>query len=663
VRALASYLIGYLLDACRERVTAADFRGERVTRVLLAPGLDDRGRAALARMFPQAEITQLDATAGLWPIRRGRFQVAVIPMVGGPWRPRILALLSGARHKLLVPSPDYVYRLGSRRGWVALAWCIGDRLLLAPFALLWLLLLGLWLYLGGTIRSIATARANREEPESVLVIRLVPTQVLVRLLARLRRRWPHSRLYALIASPEGDRDIAEAAEVICSQGLPPAALIRHLRQLRPHMAIIAGGADYVLSPTYWKALLVALLSGAKARRQWEPGDHLPGRSPARAARRALALRWWPVGIRPKLDALRRPWLRRAYHRMPRRGPRLVQIGITEACNYHCIMCPFHNPAVDGQHKESEMPRMSYEMVARLLADLKRMGTQAIDICGTGEPLTHPDAIDIIALARSKGFKVTLATNAALLTEERAHRLVDVGLRRMHVSINAGTSETYAKMHPGTQPGAFEAIINRLRDMADYADASGQHHIDIEYSAVLTRLNMGEIIQMVEAAHRARANWLMLILMGPVEGQPDLPPRPEDWEAIRADIAKAKKLAKQYQIDTNLWELEITGTAAGARSVYEHIPCYIGHEFALILGGGLVKFCCHCYRRVGDLNKEDFPTIWKSERYQQARRLAMALPTTKEALPDCGCFHACSHVSANIMVHQVLYGRRSLRALK
>jgi MoaA/NifB/PqqE/SkfB family radical SAM enzyme len=662
MRALARYLVGYLLEACRERVTVSDFQGEEIARVLVAPGLDERGRAAVARMFPRATVTALGA-AGLWEVRRQRFHVAVIPMAGGPWGPRVLGLLSGARHKLLVPSPDYLYRLGNRRGPLAWIGCVGDRLLLAPFALVWLLLLALWLYLGGTVRTLAFAGANSQEPERVLVIRLLPTQVLLRLLARLRRRWPGTRLYALIASPEGDREISDVAEVICCEGLSPGALIGHLRQVRPQLTIIAGGSGYVLRPTYWKALLLARLSGARARRQWEPGDRLPGRSPERAARVALGSQLWPVAIRPRLDVLRRPWLRRNYTRMPRSGPKLVQLGITEACNYHCLMCPFHNPAVDGQHKESEMPRMSYEMIARLLADLKRMGTQAIDICGSGEPLTHPDAIDIIALARRRGFKVTLATNAALLTEERAHRLVDVGLRRMHVSVNAGTSETYLKMHPGTQPGAFETIINRLREMADYADASGQRHVEVEYSAVLTRINMAEIVKMVESAHHARANWLMLILMGPVEGQPDLPPRPEDWPAIRAEIATAKELAKEYQIDTNLWELEITGTAAGARSVYEHIPCYIGHEFALILGGGLVKFCCHCYRRVGDLNKDDFPTIWKSERYQQARRQAMALPVTKEALPDCGCFHACSHISANITVHQLLHGRRSLKALR
>ena len=515
----------------------------------------------------------------------------------------------------------------------------------------------------GLVRKAVTAEVITYPPKAVLVIRLMPAGVFRGLLGRVRKRWPHSQVTALIASPEGEAEAAEVADVVCAQGLGLGELLRQVRARRPEVVMLAGGADYGLRPTYWKAVVIALLCRAKARRQWEVGDRLPGRSLGKAAAAAFphACRRLFLGyIKPVTDVLSRPWLRRGFHHPPRRGPGVVQIGLTEACNYHCVMCPFHNPMVDKDHRESELPRISYEVYARLLADLKPMGTRAVDICGNGEPLTHPEAMEMIGLAREMGFDVTLATNGFLLTEERAHRLVDLGIRRIHVSMNAGTSETYAKIHPGTPPGTFETIVQRLREMAEYADATAQQRVQIEYSVVLNRLNMHELVEMVRAAEEARSGWLVVILMGPARDQPDLPPRPEDWPGIRQGIAQAKEVADELGISHNLEELGVTGTAAGTRGVYEHIPCYIGHEFALVVGGGAVIFCCHCSRPLGNLNKESFPTIWNSEAYQQARRQAMALPQTMQQLAACGCFHACSHVGANVATHGRLYGKRSLR---
>jgi len=340
----------------------------------------------------------------------------------------------------------------------------------------------------------------------------------------------------------------------------------------------------------------------------------------------------------------------------------VQIGVTEACNYQCLMCPFHNPAVDGEHNEAELPRLSYEVFVQLLIDLKRLGTRALEICGNGEPLMHPRAMDMIALARGMGFEVSLATNGALLSERRARRLVDLGLQRLHVSINAGREVTYGRMHPGTLPGDLQALLDRLRGMADHAEATGEAPVDIEFSAVLTRLNMGEIVDMVEAARLARARILMVIRMGPARGQHHLLPGEDDWPAIQEQIGRASKLAEQYGIGTNLGAWPAIGGTAGTARVYDLIPCYIGHEFALVLGGGDVIFCCHCLAPIGNLHQESFAAIWNSKKYQQAREQAMALPVTSQALPTCGCFHACSHVPENIRIHARLHGDGAVRSL-
>lgn len=664
MRTLLRHAGGYVLDSLRERVTADDFLGERAARVVFSAHPGAEGVAAIRRLLPSAEMRVLAPGTDLVGLRALRPDVVCLPMTGGGMRGRLLCLLSGARHVLLLPSPDYIYRLGLRRGWAALLWALIDHFLVAPAALLWLLGYGLWAHASGL-----AARAEHANPTGVakvVVIQLMPTPSLLALLGRLREKWPGARLSVVHASREVPSGIAEVADrTISTAGLRPLEAVARVRRLAPQVAVLAGGADYGLSPTYLKAALLARLSGARTRWQWELGQDVPGQPLGQAARGNLttAVRnAWKLLGEPAWDWLARPWRRRACHRPPRRGPRLVQIGITEACNYRCLMCPYHNPAVDHRHREVDQPRMSYQMYARLLWELRRMGARAIDLCGNGEPLTHPEAMEMIALARELGFELTLATNAALLTEARARRLVDLGLRRMHVSINAGSEEIYARMHPGAAPGAFAAIISRLREMAHYAEASGHRPVEVEYSAVLTRLNQHEVVAMVEAAHRARAGWFSLILMGPVTGQPDLPPRPEDWPAIRQELARAQRRAGELGIRTNLDELRVTTAEAGKVHIYHHVPCYIGQEFTLVLGGGRVIFCCHCSRAMGELTAESFAQVWRSETYREARRLAMALPQTKQPVWECGCFEACSHVGLNLQVHQRLHGKRALRSI-
>jgi len=661
-----SYFAGYVLDFFRERVAAADFAGERVARVLLAPGFDEATKEAVRRLFPAAELLPLDSAAGIWRARKSRPDVVCIPMTGGNVSARLIAVLSGARHKLLIPSPDYIYRLGMRRGARRLCWAVMDRFLLAPIALVWFFLIAAWMKASGLVgRSVAAEQRRPWRPTRVLVIRLMPTAIFASLLRRIARRFPGVWISAVLASDEGRAEVEEAADEVLTPAHGALALVRQLRAGRFDAAILAGGADYGISTAHTKAALLSFFTRAE-HYQWEVGDALPGIPIGEAAARAR--RQARDRGRGSISALGRWRLRRRYSRQPVRGPAIVQIGLTKACNYHCLFCPFHNPQVDGEHRESEQPRMSYEMLARLLGELRRLGTRAIDICGDGEPLTHPDALDMIALARDLGFDVTLATNAALLTEERARGLVELGVRRMHLSFNAATDDVYEQLHPGAPPGTRARIVERLKAIAEYAEEEGFRPIEVEFSAVLNRLNMHQLPQMVEAAREARAGWFMLILMGPAQGAEELLPRPEDWVLIRSDIGRAAERARRYGIRTNLDSIMPGASVAGTGSVYERIPCYIGHEYALITADGSVMFCCQCTRPLGNLHQDSFRAIWYSEAYRQAREQASCLPRRRagqeraSALPGCECLTACSHVVVNLDIYRKLYGERAARSV-
>jgi len=497
--------------------------------------------------------------------------------------------------------------------------------------------------------------AGRGVPTRVLVVRLVPALTLTSLLRPLRRLWPSARFCTVTATREGEDLIAaDSDEVMLTEGIGAREALRRVRAFAPEVTIVAGGADYGLGSTYLKAALLARLSGARQRWQWNPGERpdLPLGGPLT---RALA-RATPRVRRDARDA------RRYYRQPPRYGPREVQIAITAACNYHCVMCAFHNPAVESRHREAERARMSYEMFAQLIADLKRNRVEDVGLTGYGEPFMHPQAMEMLALALELKLNVIPTTNGSMLTDECVRRLVDMGLRRLHVSLNAATDETYQKMHPGTPPGRLAQVVARLRTMAEYAEETGRWKVHVRVSAVVTRLNLHEIPGMVQVAHEAQAGELALLPMAWVEGQPDLLPRPEDLPAIQRAIAEAKALGYRLGVSVVAEGLESTGAAVPTRSIYERLPCYMGYELCHIMADGAVHFCAECYFSLGNLHEHDFDTIWKSEAYEQARRAALELPHTRKPPGECNCFRSCCHLGFNLEVHRRLYGDDAVREI-
>lgn len=494
-----------------------------------------------------------------------------------------------------------------------------------------------------------------KHPTRVLIIRLLPALTLTSLIRSLRRKWPSAKFCTLTATREGEELLAvDSDEVLLTEGLSARETLRRVRAFAPEVAMLAGGEDYGLSPTYLKAALLASLSGARHRWQWNPGER-PDQPLGGPLARGLA--------RVALRTARDPRDSARYHRLPPQlGPREVQIAITEACNYHCVMCAFHNPAVEDRHREADRVRMPYELFAQLAADLKRNRVVDVGLTGYGEPFTHPQAMEMLALLLELKFNVIPTTNGSLLTDARVRRFVDLGLRRLHVSLNAATDETYQQMHPGTPPGRLAQIVGRLRTMADHAEETAQKMVHVRITSVVTRLNLHEIPKLVSVAHEARAAEVALLPMAWVEGQPDLLPRPEELPAIQAAVAEAKALGFRLGVHVVAEGLEATGAAPPTRSIYERLPCYMGYQLCHVMADGAVHFCAECYFSLGNLHEHDFDTIWHSETYERARRAALALPQTHQPPGDCNCFQSCCHLGFNLDVHRRLHGESALREL-
>lgn len=149
-------------------------------------------------------------------------------------------------------------------------------------------------------------------------------------------------------------------------------------------------------------------------------------------------------------------------------PLYVEISPVGACNHRCTFC-----AVD--YIGYNPTRLSVEVVERVLAEMAQQGVKSVMFAGEGEPMLHKEIDQMVAAAAKVGIDTAMTTNASVLSDAFIEHALPV-ISWIKASVNAGTPETYAKIHQ-TKEADFHKVLANLKRMADVRREKG-------YSCVL-----------------------------------------------------------------------------------------------------------------------------------------------------------------------------------
>ena len=135
------------------------------------------------------------------------------------------------------------------------------------------------------------------------------------------------------------------------------------------------------------------------------------------------------------------------------GPLHLDVDTNYTCNLSCVMCPLGRPGFPVTYAEKRLP---FKLYRRVLAQGVRRGLAAVRLGITGEPLLRPDIVDFVAAAHDLGVvDIMLITNGLLLTKDVSRRLMEAGLTRLMVSLDAATPDTYRAIRRG---GRLEDVV-------------------------------------------------------------------------------------------------------------------------------------------------------------------------------------------------------------
>jgi MoaA/NifB/PqqE/SkfB family radical SAM enzyme len=150
-----------------------------------------------------------------------------------------------------------------------------------------------------------------------------------------------------------------------------------------------------------------------------------------------------------------------------KGPRLrlpvshlkkIYVEPTNRCNLDCRICMRNS-------WDEPLGQMSRETFARILEGLRRFSPPPVVMLGAlGEPLSHPDIVDMVAQAKALGSSVEMITNGTLLTKDLSRGLIDAGLDMLWVSLDGATPECYGDLRLGAMLPEVLANMRAFRHM-------------------------------------------------------------------------------------------------------------------------------------------------------------------------------------------------------
>ena len=265
-------------------------------------------------------------------------------------------------------------------------------------------------------------------------------------------------------------------------------------------------------------------------------------------------------------------------------PLQLDFQLNNRCNYRCIMCYWGSPEElsDWSNPAREFP---FEKFCEIVSHgVRNNNLKAINFEGLNEPLLKKDLPEYIAFANKMGvLDLTLHTNGLLLDRDWSEKLIESGLTRLMVSIDAFSKETYLKIRRSNR---YEQVV---KNIGIFLKAR------TELGAILPLLRVSFIHHPFNI-HEA-----------------------EDFRKFWEKYADYILMQEYFDIPNLLPEREFVMKDSYSDGFCQQ-PFY---RMSIKANGDVFPCCCslgHVYLVGGNVFKSSVPDLWKSDEFEKIRQV-------------------------------------------
>jgi radical SAM protein with 4Fe4S-binding SPASM domain len=191
----------------------------------------------------------------------------------------------------------------------------------------------------------------------------------------------------------------------------------------------------------------------------------------------------PVGIDSHDWGLFRDNYKRAeqFEQLP--SPVQLDIELNGGCNMSCPFC------LHGYGDKRPNTLMPIERYKALINEAVALGVRGLKLNYINEPMLRKDLEECIAYAKAAGIlNVYMVTNGTLLNDKRRDSMLDCGITKVFISVDAATSQTYNRQRLS---GQFDLVVKNILDFVEERNRRGLAYPLVRVSFLRNALNAHE----------------------------------------------------------------------------------------------------------------------------------------------------------------------------
>ncbi len=252
------------------------------------------------------------------------------------------------------------------------------------------------------------------------------------------------------------------------------------------------------------------------------------------------------------------------------------VEITDACNARCAFCYRRE---SSPVKKTEIP---LDVIKRLVRELKKVGAFHVKLTG-GEPLCHPDYIEIVKAVREQNLSVRTVSNGILFTKDVIAKVKKHYISTV-ISLNAIRNDTYASVM-----GIDGRFLNTAMDNVKRIKDAG---LDVAVNFVLNRYNIDEAPEFIEYWENHDIPVLVARVSPSVDGQ-------------NSELLATDKQLYQYYHSVDRERI--------VKHTYDDpnkcLRCNAGYNMGVLAANGDVLACTILRLKIGNFYKDSLSDIW------------------------------------------------------
>ena len=282
-------------------------------------------------------------------------------------------------------------------------------------------------------------------------------------------------------------------------------------------------------------------------------------------------------------------------------PLYWEITTSAACNHRCTFC-----SVDAIGYPADL--MDADTLQHRMIEAEALGVKSVMFAGTGEPLVHKDISDITRSAvLVAGLDAAFTTNGVLMD-----RLDCVDLCTwIKVSLNAGTKETYTKVHK-SKPNDWDKVWAGINGAV-----KRKGNCTIGVQCVVLPENVYEMRNLASLCAEAGVDYLVLKPYSQGTFQISHQYEGVDYKAMRAYLDGVREFSTDtfkvvYRSDSVNQEIDKKHSYDRCRATPTFWVYSMGNGDVFTCSAHLLdkRFC------IGNLNEQSFQDIWEGERRRE-----------------------------------------------